>query len=149
MIDHCLHHQPLPVYGDGKQVRDWLYIDDHCRAIDRVLESGRLGEVYNIGGNNERYNSDIVTLIIGILREETGDQEINNSLIQFEKDRPGHDSRYAIDSSKIQQELGWKPFVTFEEGIRSTIRWYLDHQQWMEQGISGEYLKFSDKNYRR
>ena len=147
MIHNCLHHQPLPVYGDGKQVRDWLYVEDHCRAINRVLESGRLGEVYNIGGNNERYNIDIVKLIIGIIREETGDQGINDSIIQFVKDRPGHDRRYAINSSKIQQELGWKPLVTFEEGIRSTIRWYLDHQKWMEHVISGEYMKFFDKNY--
>jgi len=147
MIHNCLNHQPLPVYGDGKQVRDWLYVKDHCQAIDRVLESGRLGEVYNIGGNNERYNIDIVKLIISTLRDETNDPGINDSLIRYVKDRPGHDRRYAINSSKIQKELGWKPVVTFEEGIRSTIRWYLDNQKWMQNVISGDYREFYEKNY--
>jgi dTDP-glucose 4,6-dehydratase len=142
MISHALNHQPLPVYGDGKQVRDWLYVEDHCRAIDRVLDSGRTGEVYNIGGSNERYNIDIVRLVVALLREETKDPEINDSLIRFVKDRPGHDRRYAIDSSKIQAELGWKPSVTFEEGIRSTIHWYLNHQEWMQHVMSGDYVKF-------
>ena len=147
VIHNCLHHHPLPLYGDGRQVRDWLYVDDHCRAIDRVLESGKPGEVYNIGGNNERHNIDIVNLIIGIIRDETGDREVNDSLIRFVTDRPGHDRRYAIDSSKIQRELGWKPRVTFEEGIRTTIRWYLDHKKWMDNIISGDYMKFYEKNY--
>ena len=149
MINNCVNHQPLPVYGDGKQVRDWLYVDDHCRAIDRVLDSGKTGEVYNIGGNNERYNIDIVKLIISIIRDETGDQKVNDSLIRFVEDRPGHDRRYAIDSSKIQQELGWKPLVTFAQGIRSTIQWYLDNPKWMENVFSGDYLKFYKKNYQR
>jgi dTDP-glucose 4,6-dehydratase len=147
MIHHALHHQPLPVYGDGKQVRDWLYVDDHCRAIDYVINRGRVGEVYNIGGNNEHYNIDIVGLIIRILREETGDPKITDALITYVRDRPGHDRRYAIDSTKIQQELGWRPEVPFEDGIRSTIRWYLDHKDWMNHVISGDYLKFYEKNY--
>jgi dTDP-glucose 4,6-dehydratase len=147
MINNALQHRSLPVYGDGKQIRDWLYVMDHCRAIERVLEAGRLGEVYNIGGNNEKYNIDIVNLVISILREETDDIAINDSLITYVNDRPGHDRRYAIDSSKIQQELNWKPTVTFEEGIRSTIRWYVDHPDWMKHVISGEYMKFYEKNY--
>jgi dTDP-glucose 4,6-dehydratase len=147
MINNALHHQSLPVYGDGKQIRDWLYVDDHCRAIERVLEAGCEGEVYNIGGNNERYNIDIVHLVIRILRDETGDNDINDSLITFVNDRLGHDRRYAIDSSKIRQELGWKPQISFEVGIRSTIRWYLDHKEWMQQVLSGEYLRFYEKNY--
>jgi len=147
MINNALHHKSLPVYGDGKQIRDWLYVDDHCRAIELVLEKGRVGEVYNIGGNNERFNIDIVHLVIRILREETGDDKINDSLITFVNDRPGHDRRYAIDSTKIQQELGWKPRVSFEDGIRSTIRWYLDHKDWMQHVLSGDYLKFYEKNY--
>ncbi len=147
MIHHALHHQPLPVYGDGKQVRDWLYVDDHCRAIETVLQRGKVGEVYNIGGNNEWFNIDIVRLVIRILREETGDDAIQDSLIQYVKDRPGHDRRYAIDSMKIKEELGWRPEVSFETGIRSTIRWYLNHPGWMERVISGDYLSFYEKNY--
>jgi dTDP-glucose 4,6-dehydratase len=147
MIHHALHHQLLPVYGDGRQVRDWLYVDDHCRAIDVVMDRGRSGEVYNIGGHNEHYNIDIVRLIIRILQEETGDPKITDALITYVRDRPGHDRRYAIDSTKIQQELGWRPEVQFEDGIRSTIRWYLDHKDWMNHVISGDYLKFYEKNY--
>lgn len=147
MINNALHHKSLPVYGDGKQIRDWLYVDDHCRAIECVLETGKLGEVYNVGGNNEKFNIDIVNLVIRILWEETGDNEINDSLIAYVKDRLGHDRRYAIDSSKIQQELGWKPLVSFDDGMRSTIRWYLDHKDWMQHVLSGDYLKFYEKNY--
>jgi dTDP-glucose 4,6-dehydratase len=147
MIHHALQHQSLPVYGDGKQVRDWLYVDDHCRAIDAVMGSGRIGEVYNIGGHNEHYNIDIVRLIIRILREETGDPKITDALITYVRDRPGHDRRYAIDPAKIRQELGWRPEVRFEDGIRSTIRWYLAHRDWMHHVISGDYLKFYEKNY--
>ena len=147
MIDNALHHQPLPVYGDGRQIRDWLYVEDHCRAIECVPESGKLGEVYNIGGNNERYNIDIVKFILTALRQETGDPDINESLIRHVKDRPGHDRRYAIDSTKIQTELGWKPMISFEEGIHTTIRWYLDHHDWMQQVMSDEYLKFNEEHY--
>jgi dTDP-glucose 4,6-dehydratase len=147
MIHHALQHQSLPVYGDGKQVRDWLYVDDHCRAIDLVVDRGRAGEVYNIGGHNEHDNIDIVRLIIRILQEETGDPKINDALITYVRDRPGHDRRYAIDPAKIQKELGWRPETQFEDGIRSTIRWYLDHKDWMNHVISGDYLKFYEKNY--
>jgi dTDP-glucose 4,6-dehydratase len=149
MISNALNHKPLPVYGDGKQVRDWLYVEDHCSAIDRVLESGRPGEVYNIGGHNERYNIDIVKHVIAILHDETHDPAINDSLIRFVGDRPGHDRRYAIDSSKIQAQLGWEPSVTFEEGIRSTVHWYLHHREWMQHVMSGDYAKFYTTNYQR
>lgn len=148
MINNALNHKSLPVYGDGKQVRDWLYVDDHCRAIDAVLEKGKIGEVYNVGGNNEKFNLDIVGLILQVLCEETGDLAINESLITYVKDRPGHDRRYAIDSLKIQSKLGWRPMTTFENGIRSTIRWYLDHNDWMHHVLSGEYVKYYETNYR-
>jgi dTDP-glucose 4,6-dehydratase len=147
MIRNALNHQSLPVYGDGKQIRDWLYVTDHCRAIDLVFEKGVVGEVYNIGGLNERENIDIVTTILSILQEKTGDQNINYSLIHHVSDRLGHDRRYAIDPTKIRESLGWVPSVTFEAGIRKTIQWYLEHRKWMESVISGEYLRFYEKNY--
>jgi dTDP-glucose 4,6-dehydratase len=124
MIANALNDKPLPVYGDGLNVRDWLYVEDHCRAIDVVLHNGKLGEVYNIGGHNEKRNIDIVKLIL----QKLGKPE---SLITFVKDRPGHDRRYAIDASKIERELGWKPQETFETGIEKTIQWYLEHRQWL------------------
>ncbi len=147
VIRNALMHQPLPVYGDGRQVRDWLHVEDHCRAIDLVHEKGRPGEVYNIGGNNEWENIGIVKLIVSILREETGDAAINESLIRYVKDRPGHDRRYAIDATKIRTELGWRPEISFPDGIRSTIRWYLDHQDWVEHVVSGEYQAYMQKQY--
>ncbi|HII75524.1 MAG TPA: dTDP-glucose 4,6-dehydratase [Methanolinea sp.] len=147
IIRNALQHRPLPVYGDGKNVRDWLYVEDHCRAIDVVLRSGQPGEVYNIGGNNEWENIAIVRLLLSILQEETGDPGINESLIQFVKDRPGHDQRYAINSTKISRELGWEPATPFPDGIKKTVRWYLDHQDWMERVISGEYQSFYERNY--
>ena len=147
MIRNALQHRPLPVYGDGKNVRDWLYVEDHCRAIELVLKNGRPGGVYNIGGNNEWENIAIVRLLLSILREETGDPGINESLIQFVKDRPGHDRRYAIDSTRISRELGWEPVTSFPDGIKKTVRWYLDHREWMERVISGEYLSFYERNY--
>ncbi|MGV8104254.1 MAG: dTDP-glucose 4,6-dehydratase [Mesotoga sp.] len=148
MINNALNHKPLPVYGDGKQIRDWLYVEDHCRAIDMVFDNGQSGEVYNIGGHNERENIYIVKRIIEILREKTGDGEINESLIKHVTDRLGHDRRYAIDPSKITQELGWKPTIMFDEGIEMTIDWYLNNRQWVEGVISGEYLEFYNKNYK-
>jgi len=147
IIRNALAHKPLPVYGDGKQVRDWLHVDDHCRAVDLVYHIGKSGEVYNIGGSNEKENIGIVRLILSILREETGDPEISGDLIQFVGHRPGHDRRYSIDSSKLQQELGWRPEISFEDGIRSTIRWYLDHQDWVDRVINQEYLRFYEENY--
>jgi len=147
MINNALHHKELPVYGDGKQVRDWLYVTDHCRAIDQVFENGISGEVYNIGGNNERENILIVQSVIEILRKKTGDSGINESLIKHVKDRLGHDRRYGIDASKIKKEMGWEPKVAFEQGIELTIDWYLQHQDWTQSVISGEYLEFYQKNY--
>jgi len=143
MIINALEDKPLPVYGDGKNVRDWIFVVDHCRAIDLVLERGKVGEVYNIGGGNERQNIDIVRFIV----RELGKPE---DLITFVKDRPGHDRRYAMDSSKIERELGWKPqsaFGGFEETLRETIQWYLDHREWWQRIISGAYQEYYRKMY--
>lgn len=140
MIINALHDRELPVYGDGLNVRDWLYVEDHCRALDMVLHKGKVGEVYNIGGNNERTNLEIVKLIL----KELGKPE---SLITFVKDRPGHDRRYAIDASKIKRELGWEPQVNFEEGMKKTIEWYLNNRQWWQAIISGEYMEYYQRMY--
>lgn len=129
MINNAINHKPLPVYGDGRQIRDWLYVEDHCRAIDLVFENGGSGEVYNIGGHNERENIYIVERIIEILRKKTGDSEINESLIKHVTDRLGHDRRYGIDPTKISQELEWKPKIMFDEGIETTITWYLNSKK--------------------
>ncbi|MBX7041693.1 MAG: dTDP-glucose 4,6-dehydratase [Ignavibacteria bacterium] len=140
MIAKALGGEELPVYGDGKNVRDWLYVDDHCSAILAVLEKSRDGEVYNVGGNNEWYNIDIVKLIL----KKLGRPE---SMIKYVKDRPGHDRRYAIDSSKIMNELGWKPAHVFEDGIELTINWYVENENWWKKVMSGEYLKYFEQNY--
>lgn len=140
MISNALEDKELPVYGDGKNIRDWLHVYDHCTAIDLVLHKGKLGEVYNIGGHNEKENIEIVKLIL----KELGKSE---SLIKFVKDRLGHDRRYAIDSTKITEELGWKPKYTFETGIIETINWYLNNQDWMEKVKSGEYQEYYEKMY--
>ncbi len=140
MISNALEDKPLPVYGDGLNVRDWLHVYDHCTAIDMVLHNGKVGEVYNIGGNNEKKNIEIVKLILQNLNKP-------ESLIKFVKDRLGHDRRYAIDSSKIQKKLGWKPKYTFETGIAETIRWYLDNKQWWERIKTGEYVAYYEKMY--
>ncbi|MGC8766097.1 MAG: dTDP-glucose 4,6-dehydratase [Brevinematia bacterium] len=147
MIWNAINHKELPVYGDGKNIRDWLYVEDHCRAIDLVIEKGRLGEVYNIGGHNERENIYVIKKIIEILIKKTGDAKINESLIKFVKDRPGHDRRYAMDPTKIMTELGWKHSLQFEEGLELTIDWYLNNIDWVKSVISGEYMKFYEKNY--
>ena len=149
IIRNALNHQPLPIYGDGKQVRDWLFVEDHCRALDVVLEEGRTGEVYNIGGNNEWENIRLVKVLISVLHEQTGDPRISEDLIQFVKDRPGHDRRYAIDSSKIIKELNWHPKTDFTEGIQKTVRWYLMNKEWLEEVISGEYMRFYEENYKK
>lgn len=138
MISNCLQNKKLPVYGDGRQVRDWLYVLDHCSAIDTVLQFGRNGEAYNIGGNNEKANIDIVKLIISAL----GKQE---HLIDYIKDRPGHDRRYAIDNTKITSELGWAPAYTFKKGMQDTIQWYLDNAEWIGNIYSGEYEEYNAK----
>ena len=140
MINNVKHHKQLPVYGDGMQIRDWLHVADHCAAIYTVLTKGKIGEIYNIGGNNEKANIDIVKLIIG----STGKSE---DLIVHVKDRPGHDRRYAIDNTKITTQLGWAPKYTFETGMASTIDWYLRHGEWMEKIVSGEYMNYYDKMY--
>jgi len=140
MIINCLHDKPLPVYGEGLNVRDWLYVEDHCRAIDLILQKGRIGEVYNVGGHNEMRNIDIVRLIL----HELGKDE---SLITYVKDRKGHDLRYAIDPAKIHGELGWLPETGFEDGIKKTIRWYLENRDWWEPIISGEYRNYYEQMY--
>lgn len=140
MIINALHDKELPIYGDGLNVRDWLHVEDHCQAIDLVLHKGRNGEVYNVGGNNERTNIEIVKTIL----KQLGKPE---SLIKFVKDRPGHDLRYAIDATKLREELGWKPKYTFETGIEQTIKWYLDNQEWWQNIISGEYQEYFKSQY--
>ncbi|MDO5491403.1 MAG: dTDP-glucose 4,6-dehydratase [Bacillota bacterium] len=140
MIANALADKPLPVYGTGENVRDWLYVEDHCRAIDRILRSGRVGEVYNIGGHNERNNLEVVKTILAQLNKP-------ESLITFVGDRKGHDLRYAIDPTKIHEELGWLPTTKFDDGIRQTIDWYLDHEPWWRNIISGEYQQYYEKMY--
>ena len=140
MISNALEDKKLPVYGDGKNVRDWLHVYDHCQAIDLVLHDGKFGEVYNIGGNNEKQNIEIVKLILSQLDKD-------ESLIEFVPDRLGHDRRYAIDSNKIQNDLGWSPKYSFDVGIEQTIQWYLDNQNWTNQIKSGEYKEYYEKMY--
>ena len=140
MISNALQGKDLPVYGTGKNVRDWLYVEDHCIAIDLILHKGRIGAVYNIGGNNEKPNIAIVKLICKVLNKP-------ESLIHYVEDRKGHDMRYAINSGKIYQELGWLPQTTFEEGMQKTIRWYLENRSWWQEIISGEYLDYYSRMY--
>jgi dTDP-glucose 4,6-dehydratase len=149
IIVNALAGKPLPVYGDGQQIRDWLYVKDHCSAIRRVLEKGRLGEVYNVGGWNEKANLDIVHTVCALLDElspRTGGKPYREQ-ITFVTDRPGHDRRYAIDARKIERELGWKPAETFDTGIRKTVQWYLDNQDWVNSVQSGSYRQWMEKNY--
>jgi dTDP-glucose 4,6-dehydratase len=149
VIHNALAGKPLPIYGDGQQVRDWLYVKDHCSAIRRVLEGGRIGETYNVGGWNEKANLEVVHTICGLLDELSPrqDRKFYKDQITFVKDRPGHDRRYAIDASKIERELGWKPAETFETGIRKTVQWYLDNQDWVQNVTSGAYREWIDKQY--
>ena len=149
MIVNALAGKALPVYGDGQQIRDWLYVRDHCSAIRRVLEKGKLGEVYNVGGWNEKANLDIVHTVCALLDElrPRTDGKSYREQITFVADRPGHDRRYAIDARKIERELGWKPVETFETGIRKTVRWYLDNQGWVNNVQSGSYRQWVEKNY--
>ena len=141
IIANALEGKELPVYGEGKNVRDWLYVEDHCKAIDLILENGRLGEVYNIGGHNEKTNLEVVKTVLKILGK-------SEDLIRFVKDRPGHDMRYAIDPTKIRNELGWYPETTFEDGIEKTVKWYLENRQWWENIINGDYMKYYEKMYK-
>ena len=168
IIKNILEGKKLPVYGDGTNVRDWLYVEDHCKAIDAVIHRGRVGEVYNVGGHNEKQNIEIVRLTIRTIRqlmtkqpayrqvlkkqERTADGEIaidwiNDDLITFVKDRLGHDQRYAIDPTKINRELGWSPETSFEVGIVKTIRWYLEHQAWVEEITGGDYMQYYERMY--
>ena len=148
-ILNALNGKPLPIYGDGQQIRDWLYVKDHCSAIRRVLDKGRLGETYNVGGWNEKANLDVVKTLCGILDElkPKADGTKYESQITYVKDRPGHDRRYAIDATKLEKELGWKPQETFETGIRKTVEWYLNNQDWVDQVVSGEYKNWVEKQY--
>ena len=140
MIANALNDKPLPVYGKGENVRDWLYVEDHCKAIDLIIHKGRVGEVYNVGGHNERTNLEVVKTILKALDKP-------ESLIRYVKDRPGHDRRYAIDPTKIETELGWKPKYNFDTGIRQTIDWYLNNQDWWKHILSGEYSQYFEKMY--
>ena len=148
-ILNALNGKPLPIYGDGQQIRDWLFVKDHCAAIRTVLEKGALGETYNIGGWNEKANIDVVQQICRILDEvkPRSDGKSYSEQITFVKDRPGHDRRYAIDASKIERELAWKPAETFETGIRKTVHWYLENPHWVEGVLSGSYRKWIDQQY--
>ena len=149
VILNALEGKPLPVYGDGGNVRDWLYVGDHCSAIREVLDRGEVGRTYNIGGNSERKNLDVVGTICDLVDELKPDERLGSrrELITFVKDRPGHDRRYAINASRIESELGWKPAVDFESGLRRTVRWYLDHLDWVEGVRTGAYLQWIEANY--
>ena len=147
MISNALEGKALPVYGDGRQVRDWLYVGDHCEAIRTVLERGRVGETYNVGGDSERRNLDVVHAICDALGEARPRAGGYRALIQFVQDRPGHDRRYAIDARRIRGELGWKPRESFESGLARTVRWYLEHAAWVAQVKSGEYRQWLEVNY--
>ncbi|MCI1721600.1 MAG: dTDP-glucose 4,6-dehydratase [Lachnospiraceae bacterium] len=152
LINNALHGKDLPVYGDGKNIRDWLYVEDHCKGIDMVQELGTLGETYNIGGHNERENIQIVHIVIDTLREMLPDGDprkdaISNDLIKFVADRKGHDRRYAIAPDKIKAAVGWYPETKFEDGIRKTIDWYFNHQEWMDHVTSGDYQKYYESMY--
>jgi len=148
MILNALQGKPLPVYGDGRNVRDWLYVGDHCAAIRAVLAKGRPGEVYNIGGNSEKTNLEVVNSVCTLLDELHPQGKPHDRLVAFVKDRPGHDRRYAIDAGKIERELDWRPTESFETGIHKTVEWYLDNQGWVANVLSGEYQKWVDINYR-
>jgi dTDP-glucose 4,6-dehydratase len=147
MIANALDGKPLPVYGDGRQVRDWLYVGDHCGAIRAVLASGRPGEVYNVGGNAEMRNIDVVHALCDALQALRPRDGGYRGLVAFVADRPGHDRRYAIDAGKIRSELGWAPRETFESGLARTVRWYLDHADWVAGVRSGDYRRWIDRNY--
>lgn len=147
MINNALNHVEMPVYGDGRQIRDWLYVKDHNIAVEMVLRNSKCGEVYNIGSQNEYENIFIVKKVIEVLNREIGDQSINTNLITYVEDRLGHDRRYAIDSSKIKKNLGWKPTITFDDGIERTIKWYIANSEWLNNVTSGEYTKYYKQMY--
>ena len=146
MINNCLNHKDLPVYGDGLQIRDWLYVEDHCKAIDMVVRNGVVGQVYNIGGHNERTNLFIVNSVISYIHDHK-DESVDDGLIKHVTDRKGHDRRYGIDPQKIKDALGWYPETPFERGIVKTIEWYLNNEEWIEDVVSGEYQKYYESMY--
>ena len=146
MINNVKHHKQLPVYGDGMQIRDWLYVEDHCKAIDMVVRGGKLGEVYNVGGHNERPNIVIVKTILEYVKENV-DPAVGEHMMKHVADRKGHDRRYGIDPEKIKRDLGWYPETTFEVGIKKTIQWYLNHKEWMENVTSGAYQEYYQRMY--
>ena len=149
-INNIRHNKSLPVYGTGENVRDWLYVEDHVRAIDLIFHQGKVGDTYNIGGFNEWRNIDLVRLLVGVTDRLLGRAEgASSRLITFVRDRAGHDLRYAIDSSKLHRERGWSPSLQFEEGIEKTVRWYLDHQDWLDNVTSGDYLKYYEEMYHK
>ena len=148
MINNVKHHKQLPVYGDGMQIRDWLYVEDHCKAIDMVANGGKIGEVYNVGGHNERPNIFIVKTIISQLHDRLQDEGISEDLIKHVADRLGHDRRYGIDPTKIKNDLGWYPETPFEKGIVLTIDWYLNHEEWMNHVTSGDYQNYYQDMYK-
>lgn len=147
LINNCLNLKDLPIYGDGLNIRDWLYVEDHAKAIDMVINGGKLGEVYNVGGHNERTNLQIVDTVIKYINEKV-DSRVTENLKTFVEDRKGHDRRYGIDPSKIKEELGWYPETTFEVGIVNTIKWYLDNKEWMNNVTSGDYKKYYKNMYK-
>ncbi len=147
-INNIQNNKPLPVYGDGNYTRDWLYVLDHARAIDDIFHRGTLGETYNIGGFNEWKNIDLIKLLCSIMDEKLGKEKgTSEQLITYVKDRPGHDRRYAIDATKLNKELGWKPSVTFEEGLEKTVQWFLNNKEWLDHVTSGDYQKYYEKQY--
>lgn len=153
MINNVLNGKDLPVYGDGKNVRDWLYVEDHAKAIDVVTTDGLVGEVYNVGGHNEKQNIEIVNIVIDTVKEFLKDddprkEKVSKNLIKYVEDRKGHDTRYAIDPEKIGRELGWKPTIMFDEGIKMTIKWYLENEKWIENVVSGDYVKYYNDMYK-
>jgi len=147
LINNCLQHNDLPVYGDGMNIRDWLFVEDHAKAIDMVINGGRLGEVYNVGGHNERTNIQIVKTVISYINENV-DKAVSENLIKYVEDRKGHDRRYGIAPDKIKEELGWYPETTFEVGIKKTIKWYLDNAEWMKNVTSGDYQNYYNRMYK-
>lgn len=146
LINNCLNHKQLPVYGDGMNIRDWLFVEDHVKAIDMVINDGKIGEVYNIGGHNEKANIEIVKTVIGYINENV-DKSVTENLIRYVEDRKGHDKRYGIAPDKIKEELGWYPETVFEAGIKKTIQWYLDNREWLKNVTSGAYQKYYEKIY--
>ena len=147
MILNIIENKPLPLYGDGQNIRDWLYVVDHCDALIKVFEKGRIGETYNIGGNSEYRNIDIVQMLCDLVDAKLKRKDSSRNLIRFVPDRPGHDRRYAIDASKIRREIGWRPNHTFKQALENTVEWYLQNMVWVDSIRSGDYLKWIEKNY--